>query len=93
VHELKLSQASVGLHIELRIGHADEQILEGLRAFGTDVRAASNVVHLRVASEETLPEIASWLVARGVKLYELKSRRKSLEEWFMEVIGEDERAG
>ena len=69
------------------------QILEGLRAFGTHVTAASGVVHLRVASEEALPEIASWLVARNVKLYELKSRRKSLEEWFVEVMGDDERPG
>jgi ABC-2 type transport system ATP-binding protein len=93
VHELALAQSPIGLNIELKIGHVDVQILEGLSAFGTDVRAASDVVHLRVATAETLPEIASWLVTRGVKLYELKSRRKSLEEWFVEVMGDDERPG
>ena len=31
--------------------------------------------------------------ARGVALYELRCRRKTLEEWFVEVMGEDQRPG
>jgi hypothetical protein len=40
-----------------------------------------------------VPEIARWLVTRGIALYELRSRRKSLEEWFVEVMGDDQRPG
>lgn len=95
VHELSLSHAPPGVDIELKVGEVDGPLLEGLRAFGTNIRHAggTSVVHLHVASEDTLPALAGWLVARGSKLYELRSRRKSLEEWFMEVVGEDHRPG
>ena len=48
--------------------------------------------HARHA-ESVLPELARWLVGRGVALYELRCRRKTLEEWFVEVMGEDQRPG
>jgi hypothetical protein len=44
-------------------------------------------------SDGMLPELARWLVGRGVALYELRCRRKTLEEWFVEVMGEDQRPG
>jgi len=55
--------------------------------------AAPRVVRLRLASEGALPELAPWLVARGIALYELRVRRKSLEESFIEIMGEDQRPG
>jgi len=51
------------------------------------------VVRLRLERESALPELAPWLVARGVALYELRVRRKSLEESFIEIMGEDQRPG
>jgi ABC-2 type transport system ATP-binding protein len=55
--------------------------------------ALPRVVRLRLESEGALPELAPWLVARGVALYELRVRRKSLEESFIEIMGEDQRPG
>jgi ABC-2 type transport system ATP-binding protein len=52
-----------------------------------------HVVRLRLASESALPELAPWLVARGIALYELRARRKSLEESFIEIMGEDQTPG
>jgi ABC-2 type transport system ATP-binding protein len=83
VHELSLGDSPAGVDVELRIGRTDPQVLEGLSSFGT----------ADVDAEQALPEIARWIVARGVALYELRSRRKSLEEWFVEVMGEDQRPG
>jgi ABC-2 type transport system ATP-binding protein len=93
VHELSLKQPAA-LEVELKIDRVEPATIEGLRSFASDVkRAGGTVVHLRVASEEALPELARWLVERGVRLYGLTSRRKSLEEWFIEVMGEDRRPG
>ena len=36
---------------------------------------------------------ARWLVERGASVYALPASRKSLEEWFVEVMGEDQRPG
>jgi ABC-2 type transport system ATP-binding protein len=90
---LTLGAASPTLEIELKIDPADLGVLEGLAAFGGKPEARDGVVHLQVPDEGTVPEIARWLVGRGVAIYELKSRRKSLEEWFIEVMGEDQRPG
>jgi ABC-2 type transport system ATP-binding protein len=54
---------------------------------------ASSVVRLRLATESALPEIAPWLVERRIALYELRVRRKSLEESFIEIMGEDQTPG
>ena len=43
--------------------------------------------------EEALPSLARWLVERGTNVYALRTRPKSLEEWFVEVMGEDQRPG
>jgi hypothetical protein len=41
-----------------------------------------------VDDEARLPEISRWLAARGVGLFHLAARRPSLEETFLEVMGE-----
>ena len=42
---------------------------------------------------DELLEIASWLVTSGAALYEMRCRRKNLEEWFVEIMGQDQRSG
>jgi ABC-2 type transport system ATP-binding protein len=93
VHELELSKAQGTLDVELRLGAVDDALLEGLAAFGTGVTREDGLVRMHANSESVLPELARWLVARGVALYELRCRRKTLEEWFVEVMGEDQRPG
>ncbi len=48
---------------------------------------------LRVADEATLPELARWLVGRGVALHEMRATRQSLEDRFLEVMGDDQEPG
>ena len=93
VHELELANAQGTLDVELRVGRVDDTLLEGLAAFGTDVTRDATLVRLHAHAESVLPELARWLVGRGVELYELRCRRKTLEEWFVEVMGEDQRPG
>jgi ABC-2 type transport system ATP-binding protein len=93
VRELSLREVPSLLDVQLRIDRTDASTLAGLQAFGTGIRVESNTVHLRVPNEETLPLIARWLIERGIALYELKGRRKSLEQWFVEIMGTDQRPG
>jgi ABC-2 type transport system ATP-binding protein len=93
VHEMTLASAAGTLDVELRLGTVDDALLEGLAAFGTSVRRDGTFVRLHASSESMLPELARWLVGRGAALYELRCRRKTLEEWFVEVMGEDQKPG
>ena len=93
VHELQLDNATGTLDVELRVGQADDALLEGLTAFGTGVKRDDTLVRMHANSESVLPELARWLVGRGVALYELRCGRKTLEEWFVEIMGEDQRPG
>ena len=93
VHELVLADMQTGLDVEIRVGHADAELVQSVGQFGSDARLDGGVVRLRVAHERSLPEIARGLAARNAELYELKCRRKTLEEWFIEVMGEDQGPG
>jgi len=93
VHELTLADSREVLDVEIRLERADDAILAGLGAYGRDARFDGDVVRLRIETEQALPDIARWLVGRGVPLYELRCRRKTLEEWFVEIMGEDQRPG
>jgi ABC-2 type transport system ATP-binding protein len=105
VHELTLAgggEPSATLDVELRLDRTDPLVLEGIARFGRDVHAdgasasgadLQRVVRLSVESERVLPDLARWLVEAGVGIYELRSRRKSLEQWFLEVMGADQAPG
>jgi ABC-2 type transport system ATP-binding protein len=78
--------------VQIRVGaHAvDRADLErGLLQFGAEARVDSDHIHLTVAHQQTLPELARWLIGQGLDLYELKPQRISLEEMFLQIVGMD----
>ena len=95
IRELSLREAAASsLDVELKIDRTDAATLEGLRAFGDDIRLnGGGVVHLRAKAERVVPEIARWLVAQGIGIHGIGSRSRSLEDWFVEIMGEDQRPG
>jgi ABC-2 type transport system ATP-binding protein len=69
-------------------------ILEGLSRFGTNVvQPRPGLIALRTEGDAVIPAIVSWLVHQGVQIHAVQPRRKSLEDVFLEVMGEDERPG
>ena len=83
-----LAETESGVDVELRLQGASGSTLEGLARFGRDLRhEGGGMVRLRVESEESLPEMSRWLAAEGVGVYHLAAHRRSLEELFLEVIG------
>jgi ABC-2 type transport system ATP-binding protein len=93
VHDLQLAQATETVHLHIRVTPIDHCVINGLTQFGSDVMRVDEGVHMRIASDSVVPEIARWLVARGASIFGIETRRKSLEEWFLEVMGDDQRPG
>ena len=95
--ELKLGAAERGVLEGLgafgELGDLDAVEPGGNDGNGVAAGGVQCVVHLKLATESSLPELAPWLVARGIALYELRVRRKSLEESFIEIMGEDQTPG
>lgn len=93
VHELELAKSTGTLDVEMRLAGVDDALLAGLAEFGTGITRDDTLVRMHASSESMLPELARWLVGRGVAIYELRCRRKTLEEWFVEIMGDDQRPG
>ena len=93
VHELSLARTTADTTLELKVTPLDPATLAGLAAFGTEVRLVGELVRMRVNDESVIPRVASWLVARGLDIHELRARRRSLEEWFVEIMGDGQRPG
>ena len=93
VSELRLGSEHAELEVHLRIGGADREVTDGLARFGRHVAQLDGQVHVRVEAEDAAPEIVRWLVERSVPIYEVRIERRSLEQIFLEVMGEDARPG
>jgi ABC-2 type transport system ATP-binding protein len=93
ISELWLKGSMTSVSVELRIDRTDGEILNGLARFGDGVTQLDGLVSLRIPTEDALPQIARWLIERGVQLYAMTPRRPSLEQVFMDVMGEDQRPG
>jgi ABC-2 type transport system ATP-binding protein len=93
VHELSLASHEAVVEVELRAAGIGAPVIEELERLGAVTEQRDGLVRMRVSAEDRLPEIARLLVARNVALYELKAARKSLEAWFLEVMGDEQRPG
>jgi hypothetical protein len=88
IREMALGAFERDLQVEMRVDRSSPALLLGLARFGRDVGEESGRVRMRVDGEERLPEITRWLAGEGVGLYHLAARRPSLEDVFLEVIGD-----
>ena len=94
VRELSLRDADRrGFEVQIKVDALSPGLLTGLGQFGRDVQARDGFIRLHADDERCLPEIARWLVGQGLSLYLLAAARKSLEEMFLEVMGDEERPG
>lgn len=79
------------VRVQLRVGEPTPQLLVELERFGNQIAmdAGTGRITLHVDEEKCLPEVAAWLVQEGYTLYELSPQRLSLEERFVQIIGEE----
>jgi ABC-2 type transport system ATP-binding protein len=93
VRELSLAQPPGDIALELRVAPLDQATIAGLAQFGSGITHTRELLRMRVSDASVIPELAAWLVGRGSRLYELRSRRRSLEDWFVEIMGDGQRPG
>lgn len=79
------------LRVILRVGDPTPQLLAGLARFdpGVNLEQANGRITLCLADEGQLPHLAGWIVQEGYALYELTPMRLSLEDRFLQIVGED----
>jgi ABC-2 type transport system ATP-binding protein len=90
VTDLRAQQDGL-VEVDLRVGRIDDELVRGLGAWSkqVDVDAATNTLKLHIADEAALPEIARWIVGRGIDLYSLAPRNVSLEDLFFSIVGSE----
>jgi len=93
ISELALDATAESVMVELRIGRTSADVVCGLAAFGTDIERDANVLRLRIAGDDVLPAMTRWLVEHDVPVFEVIRKGKSLEQLFVDVMGDDQRPG
>jgi len=83
--------AREAVQISLRVGNVDAALLEGLEAFGSEIRfdPSEGNIHMDLTDDNQIPKLANWLVAQGQAIYELSPQRLSLEERFLQIVGDE----
>jgi ABC-2 type transport system ATP-binding protein len=75
--------------LTIRAGGLTSDVVAGLEHWGSDIRADGDHLTMTIHSEADIPEINHYLVTREVRVYGLVPNRMSLEEIFIETLGED----
>jgi ABC-2 type transport system ATP-binding protein len=94
VHELRLTDSLERLRLELRVAAIDTALVDGLRVFDEHLLWLDDQrIRMNLGAENVVAEVIRWLVERRVDVLAVQPRRRSLEEVFLEVMGDDERPG
>ncbi len=78
------------MEVVLRVNTLTPVVRERLDHLGSRLRVNGSTVSMLVDDREVIPEIAQLVYQHGLKLYELSPRPKSLEEIFVDIIGESQ---
>jgi ABC-2 type transport system ATP-binding protein len=80
-----------GVQVRLRVGQPTPDLVESLKEFGSGVvlEKGSGHITLNLSEEAKLPRLARWLVEADYSVYELTPQRLSLEERFIQIVGEE----
>jgi ABC-2 type transport system ATP-binding protein len=75
--------------VTIRADGWNADVLSRMENWGHDIHAEDGQVTLTVQNEAYIPEINKYLVQQGVNVFAITPVRKSLEEIFIETVGED----
>lgn len=76
--------------LEISAEGVTSEVLDKLRNIDNNAIKKLNKVTMKVQSKNEIPNIANLLIENGCRLYELTPRRKSLEDMFIDLVGEGE---
>lgn len=82
------------IQLTVRVGQMGGELPALLTQFGQVMPASPadqllGRIHLTLNHEEQIPQLAHWLTSNGYNLYELSPTRFSLEERFMQLMGNE----
>ena len=75
--------------VTIRAARLTPEALTGLARWGKDIQANNGQVTMTIHNESDLPEITRYLVSQNAEVYALTPNRISLEEIFIQTVGED----
>jgi ABC-2 type transport system ATP-binding protein len=75
--------------LTIRAGGLTPQVASGLARWGSDIRLDGERLTMTIRGEADLPEINRYLVTQNARVYALTPDRVSLEETFIDILGED----
>jgi len=75
--------------LTIRAAGLAADIVNGLDQWGDDIRVDGEALTMTIRSELDLPAINRYLVSHDVQVYALTPNRVSLEEIFIDTLGED----
>ncbi|MFK7804572.1 MAG: ABC transporter ATP-binding protein [Anaerolineae bacterium] len=89
------------LRVILRVAEPTVELAQALGQLGDFINAdtempfdaATGQIVFHVDTEEQIPAVARYLIEQNHSIYELKPQRITLEERFLQVIGEERREG
>ena len=85
-----LNEETTAVPVRLRVGQPTPILLAQLTQFGDGVTfdEANGRIHLTLPHEADIPKLAAWLMQQGHTLYELTPQPITLEERFLQIVGE-----
>ena len=93
IHQAPLDELMAGeLRLEAKVGPLPDEVREGLRRWSPRVRQEQNWLHLTLENEAGVAAVNRYLVEHGVPVYGLQRDRLSLEELFLQIVGEESSA-
>lgn len=83
------AQQEETVRVEVRARKLTQDCIAGLTRWSESVQVDEERLTMTTQSREILPEILRYLVAAGADVYQFTPQRMSLEELFMNIMGED----
>ncbi len=77
------------LRVLASVRNLPQEAVAGIERWAKLVERDGDRLTFTLSSKEALPEVLSHLVASGAKVYEFTPKRVSLEDLFVEIMGED----
>ncbi len=75
--------------VKIHAGGVNHDVCAGLSSWAKEIQQEGETITMQVESEAVLPEITRYLVAQGADIHAIVPTRLSLEEIFIETVGQD----
>jgi ABC-2 type transport system ATP-binding protein len=87
--DLRGHAAAQRRRVSVQAANLDDGLVNGLAVWAYDVECEGNDLRFNVVTDAVLPNVVRYLVAGGADVYSVTPEPTSLEEIFMQVVGED----